>query len=193
MTIDELQREVQNTIAEYDYLMKNVIDPLWGDAELHGFRSVLYGLLMRYGSFVDAASIYYYGDIQQSKRMFKLLTEELNYSRIPSLIVVKTWRHALMHQGEPTTLVDSTGGLSFRWLLHWDEKKLGEQNHMQFQDTTQGKNILNLCLERFLIDLLLLVKNMRNEITDQQVSFAASHFKKENEISVSDKIKLYSS
>lgn len=175
MTIEELAIEAQNTIAEYNYLIKNVIDPLWGDPQLHGFRSVLYGLLIRYASFIDVISIYYCGDIPQSKRMLKIMTEKIGYARIPSLIAIKTWRHTLVHQGTPRILRDQTSG-SFEWLLHWDEERLGEQRHMQFQNADQGGRILNLCLERFLKDLPPLIEELANEITKEQKSFAAEYF-----------------
>jgi hypothetical protein len=48
---------------------------------------------------------------------------ELDHSVEQFLAMIQMWRHTLMHTSQPRYLLDETTGRSYRWLLHWNERR----------------------------------------------------------------------
>ncbi len=185
MQSTELKQAIEQTVLEINYLVDNCVEREWGKSPLHGFPSTLYGLVMRYSSFIDTLSVYYYGSENQTIRMAKVLIDLLDYPEIPSKVFVKMWRHSLMHQAEPSLIKTKTidDYFEFRWLLHWTRNRTGNQQNMSFA-TAGYLRVLNIDLQTLFKDLEEKIEMLINDLTDAQKSRALKYFSEENKIQI---------
>lgn len=116
----------------------------WGSGTpLHGMGRTAYGYVMNCLALVDLLSQYRTGSTKgQTKRMVAFLVDCFGYEETASRVVVKLWRHTLMHTGNPRGLL-GTSGTRYYWLLQWGPEHLPRDQHMKFQGSAQPR-ILNM-------------------------------------------------
>jgi hypothetical protein len=78
----------------------------WGShTPLHGMGRTAYGYVMNCLALVDLLSQYRTGSTKgQTDRMAAFLVDYFGYEERVSRVVVKLWRHTLMHTGKPREL-----------------------------------------------------------------------------------------
>jgi hypothetical protein len=83
----------------------------WGShTPLHGMGRTAYGYVMNCLALVDLLSQYRTGSAKdQTDRMVAFLVDYFGYEERASRVVVKLWRHTLMHTGKPRELLGTSG------------------------------------------------------------------------------------
>lgn len=116
----------------------------WGShTPLHGMGRTAYGYVMNCLALVDLLSQYHTGSTKgQTDRMVAFLVDYFGYEERASRVVVKLWRHTLMHTGKPRELL-GTSGTRYHYLLQWGSEHLPRDQHMRFQTSAEPR-ILNI-------------------------------------------------
>jgi hypothetical protein len=110
-------------------------------------HSYMMGLMAR----VDLASLYWQGTKGgQTQRMQAFMQKYVCSDAEVNRILVKMWRHTLMHTAKPRLLTRKTGD-PYYWLLHWKES-LPRSIHLTFLDEP-GMRKLNIGMLYFAEDL----------------------------------------
>lgn len=149
---NEVIDQLDEVASESDLVYRELVLPNWGSSDRHGFPRTLYGYVMVSFSFIDLLSQYRYDVPSQTTRMENLFVDYMAASHDAAVVVVKLWRHTLMHTGNPQKLVEQSSRKRYRWLLHWREH-LPRDQHMQFQRPSAGEEILNVGLLYLVDDL----------------------------------------
>jgi hypothetical protein len=136
----------------------------WGShTPLHGMGRTAYGYVMNCLALVDLLSQYRTGSTHgQTDRMVAFLVDYFGYEERASRVVVKLWRHTLMHTGKPREL-KGTSGRRYSYLLQWGPEHLPRDHHMRFQMPAQPR-ILNIGVLFLAEDLQAAAKKYFDEV-----------------------------
>jgi hypothetical protein len=152
--LDDVRADLVDNLAalerEATKVYRELVVPSWG-SEFHGFGRTLHAYMMSALAHVDLASTYLHGsNAKQTPRMEAFLTGPLGLEPEASRVMVKMWRHVLMHTAKPRRLL-RPDGRHYYWLLHWSEH-LPRRQHMTFIDSADSR-ILNIGFLYFLSGL----------------------------------------
>lgn len=154
--VDSLQRQAQ-------LIYEQQVVPTWGDDELHGFKHALYGFMMNTMALHDRLSCYDAGHQNaQTVRMRDTLTNWFGVETGPAKVLVKMWRHTLMHTGVPLRMHSPARDMNYGWLIHWSENELPRVQHMRFHYGQLGHHItvLNTAVLLLIDDLKLAAQKL---------------------------------
>lgn len=148
ITLADLERDlVENVCAlgrEATKVFQDLVLLNW-EGEFHGFGRTLHAYMMSGLAHVDLASTYWRGnDGNQTSRMRAFLVDRLGTSVEASKVLVKMWRHVLMHTGKPRRTVYAGGHYS--WLLQWSNISLARITYSSSTAPPIAYSTLDSCI-----------------------------------------------
>lgn len=174
-TIAEVEKDLLHTVRELEREASKVYDelvlPNWGGA-FHGFGQTAHAYMMAALANVDLASGYWRGsDAAQTPRMEAFLSGPLRLPAEASKVLVKMWRHVLMHTAKPRPLL-RRDGRKYYWLVQWSSH-LPRSDHMTFVDTPDMR-ILNIGVLYFLGELRVACEQLVSDLKPSTSAAAAA-------------------
>jgi hypothetical protein len=159
-----LEREATKVYVE-------LVLPNWLGA-FHGFGWTLHAYMMALLAQIDLASAYWKGrGGSQTRRMEHFVEHYLGTDTEAARVLVKVWRHMLMHTGKPRP-VRMADGRHYYWLLHWSEH-LPREQHMTFTNGTEIR-VLNIGMLYLAADLRVAIERLLCDIEGSDELTAAA-------------------
>ncbi|MBB6376101.1 hypothetical protein BKA01_003359 [Pseudonocardia eucalypti] len=155
--------EVDSLRSQAQLVYEEQVLPHHGDEKLHGFRHALYGFMMNTMGLLDRLSCYDAGHQNtQTARMRDTLTTWFGVEADPAKMLIKMWRHTLMHTGTPIRMHSANKDMAYSWLIHWTEKELPREQHMKFHygQLQNRVTVLNTALLLLIDDLKAAVEKL---------------------------------
>jgi hypothetical protein len=171
-TIAEVEKDLLDSLRELEREANKVyhelVLPNW-QGVFHGFGQTAHAYMMSALAHVDLASAYWRGsDAGQTARMEAFLSGPLALPAEVAKVLVKMWRHVLMHTAKPRRLLRRDGRYYY-WLVQWSSH-LPRSDHMTFVDTPDMR-VLNIGVLYFLGELRAASEQV---VSDLKASTAAA-------------------
>jgi hypothetical protein len=179
--LELLRADVLGALARLQWQTQDVIEllvkPTWG-GEKHGYDRLLYGTVLSTMALADRLSFYMWPDAEKQTHRLRALFSKMSENPEAVAIAVQTWRHTLVHVGDPVTFRDETTGRRYTWLLHWGEEHLPRAEHLTFADSN-GVRVLAFGAMYFIQDLNRLAAGLFDQAQDD--AFVAADIVKTHE------------
>jgi hypothetical protein len=154
--LELLRADVLGALARLQWQTQDVVEllvkPKWG-GDKHGYDRVLYGTVLSTMALADRLSFYMWpGAAYEQSNRLRALFSKMSEDPEAVAIAVQTWRHTLVHFGDPIMFHDPTTDQRYSWLLQWGEEHLPRTQHLTFAESN-GVRVLAFGAMYFIEDL----------------------------------------